>query len=213
MEREATSNAAMSPYATAQSVRDQPLTQAAIAFAWERHRGQRREADNASFVLHPLEVAGLLERSCYPDHVVAAAVLHDVLEDTSTESAELEARFGGEVSDLVAVLTDDPRIDDEDRRKDDVRERVRRAGPEAAAVYAADKVSKVRELRMLAARGAAGPGEVRKLRRHRKSLAMLEQTIPDNELVDLLRVELDVLAEFPPEGGRRPALRERLAAR
>jgi (p)ppGpp synthase/HD superfamily hydrolase len=127
--------------------------------------------------------------------VVAAAVLHDVLEDTSTGSAELEARFGREASDFVGVLTDDPRIEDEDRRKDEARERVRQAGPDAAVVYAADKVSKVRELQMLAARGAAEPREVRKLRRHRKSLAMLEQTIPDNELVDLLRVELDVLAE------------------
>jgi (p)ppGpp synthase/HD superfamily hydrolase len=194
-------------------VADLPLTQAAIDFARERHRGQRREADNASFVLHPLEVAGLLERSHYPDHVVAAAVLHDVLEDTSTDSGELEARFGTEVSELVAVLTDDPGIEDEDQRKDDVRDRVRRAGPDAAAVYAADKVSKVRELRMLAARGVAGPREVRKLRRHRKSLAMLDQIVPGNELVDLLRLELDVLAESPPAVTRRPSLREQIAAK
>jgi hypothetical protein len=117
------------------------------------------------------------------------------------------------VSDLVAVRTDDPRIEDEDQRKDDVRERVGRAGPGAAAVYAADKVSRVRELRMLAARGATGPREVRKVRRQRKSLAMLEQTIPDNDLVDLLRVELDVLAEFSPTMAGRLSLREWLAAR
>jgi (p)ppGpp synthase/HD superfamily hydrolase len=74
--------------------RDLPLTQNAVEFARDRHRGQRRPADGASFLLHPLEVASLLDRSHYPDHVVAAAVLHDVLEDTDAERSELEARFG-----------------------------------------------------------------------------------------------------------------------
>jgi hypothetical protein len=74
--------------------RDLPLARAAAAFASERHAGQRRQSDGADFVLHPIEVAALLERSGYPDHVVAAAVLHDVLEDTDAERADLEARFG-----------------------------------------------------------------------------------------------------------------------
>jgi hypothetical protein len=52
-----------------------------------------------------------------------------------------------------------------------------------------------------------------KLQADRKSLAMLEQTIPDNELVGLLRVALDVLAEFSPTMAGRPNPREWLAAR
>src|SRR5947209_3185743 len=93
-------------------VRGLPLTQRAIAFARAHHGGQRRAADGASFLVHPLEVASLLERSRYPDHVVAAAVLHDVLEDTDAERAELEARFGSEVAELVSVVSDDPSIED-----------------------------------------------------------------------------------------------------
>jgi (p)ppGpp synthase/HD superfamily hydrolase len=103
--------------------------------------------------LHPLEVASMLARSGCPDHVIAAAVLHDVLEDTDAERSELRARLGPEVADLVALVSDDPTIDGEEQRKDDVRERVRRAGANALVVYAADKVSKVRELRMLIAAG------------------------------------------------------------
>src|SRR3954447_4509954 len=92
-------------------LRDLPLARAAVDFASERHAGQVREGDGAEFVLHPIEVGALLERSGYPDHVVAAAVLHDVLEDTDAERADLEARFGTEVADLVAPVSDDPAIE------------------------------------------------------------------------------------------------------
>ena len=89
--------------------RDLPITQAAVEFALRRHEGQHRLADGASFILHPLEVASLLERAHYPDHVVAAAVLHDVLEDTDTQRSELESNFGPDVASLVALVSDDRR--------------------------------------------------------------------------------------------------------
>jgi (p)ppGpp synthase/HD superfamily hydrolase len=82
-------------------------------------------------MIHPLEAASMVERSGYPDHVVAAAVLHDVLEDTDTQRRELRERFGPEVAELVEVLSDDPAITYQDARRDDVRERVRRAGGDA----------------------------------------------------------------------------------
>jgi guanosine-3',5'-bis(diphosphate) 3'-pyrophosphohydrolase len=180
--------------------RDLPMTQAAVGFALQRHKGQHRLADGASFILHPLEVASLLERSHYPDHVVAAAVLHDVLEDTDTQRSELESSFGPEVGGLVALVSDDPSIPDEEHRKDDVRERVRRAGGYAPIVYAADKVSKVRELRILELTGLPEKEAKVKLERYRKSLAMLEETVPESRIVELLRFELEALGEFPPQG-------------
>jgi (p)ppGpp synthase/HD superfamily hydrolase len=132
---------------------DLPLARDAVDFALERHFGQRRAGDEAAFVLHPLEVASLLDRSHYPDHVVAAGILHDVLEDTDTDAAELRERFGPEVCELVELVSDDPAIADLEQRRDDLRERVRRVGGYAAVVYAADKISKVRELRIMIARG------------------------------------------------------------
>jgi (p)ppGpp synthase/HD superfamily hydrolase len=149
-------------------------------------------------VLHPLEVASLLERSHYPDHVVAAAVLHDVLEDTDAERSELEARFGREVSDLVVAVTDDPSIEDEEERKDDLRRRVRKTGGYAPVVYAADKISKVREVRTLLARGASRHQLQAKIERHRRSLGMLQDAIPGSRLVELLQFELETLDELPP---------------
>jgi (p)ppGpp synthase/HD superfamily hydrolase len=89
--------------------RDLPLTQAAVEFARERHSGQVRAIDGAPFIAHVIEVAAILERSHYPDHVVAAAVLHDVLEDTWTTREELEElRFGTQVAEIVATLSEIP---------------------------------------------------------------------------------------------------------
>ena len=180
-------------------VRGLPLTQAAIDFAQAHHGGQRRGGDSASFLLHPLEVASLLARSRYPDYVVAAAVLHDVLEDTDAGPAELERQFGRDVAELVELVSDDPSIPDEEQRKDDVRERVRRAGGFAPVVYGADKVSKVRELRMQLATGFDPDEAAKKLRRHRRSLEMLEQRIPGSRVVELLRFELEALERLPPQ--------------
>jgi pyruvate kinase len=209
-------SAAALPPATAKALDDQtpepelsflghlPLTRSAVAFALERHLGQRRVGDEAAFVLHPLEVASLLDRSHYPDHVVAAAVLHDVLEDTDTVASELRQRFGSEVSELVATVSDDLTIADVEERREDVRERVRKAGGYAAVVYAADKVSKVRELRTMLARGLRDEAAGR-LEHYRRSLAMLEEVIPSSRLVELLRFELEALEKLPPGTAPGPA--------
>lgn len=182
-------------------LRDRPLTRAATGFARERHAGQRRKADRASFLLHPLEVASLLQRSGYPDYVIAAAVLHDVLENTDAEQVDLASRFGPEICELVALVSDDPTIPGEEERKDEVRDRVRGAGGHALVVYAADKISKVRELRTLLANGLDERQAEIKSRRYWKSLDMLEQTTPDKRLVELLRFELEALRELPPASG------------
>ena len=181
-----------------------PLTRAAVGFALQRHMGQRRVGDEASFVLHPLEVASLLDRAHYPDHVVASAVLHDVLEDTDTDESELQRLFGSEVSELVAVVSDDLSIADEEERREEVRRRVRQTGGYAAVVYAADKVSKVRELRTMLARGLTDEARGRH-ERYRRSLAMLEEAIPNSRLVELLRFELEALESLPPQRATGPA--------
>jgi (p)ppGpp synthase/HD superfamily hydrolase len=167
-----------------------PRTQAALAFADERHAGQQRKIDGAPFVTHPVEVACLLHEAGYGDDVVAAGVLHDVLEDTTAERADLEESFGPEVARLVAALTDDPEIADPAERKAALRLQVAQAGENAAVVFAADKVSKARELRQLAQRERLGKEAQLRLDHYRESLAMLEELIPRHALVIRLRAEL-----------------------
>jgi guanosine-3',5'-bis(diphosphate) 3'-pyrophosphohydrolase len=139
-------------------LRHLPISQAAVVWAVRQHAGQRREADGAAFVAHPMEVASLVAGSGYPDYVVAGAVLHDVLENTDATADDIEVRFGADVAHLVEAVSDDPSLLDDDERRRDLRERVRHAGGCAAVVYAADKVSKVpggphRARRRSAARG------------------------------------------------------------
>ena len=130
--------------------------------------------------------------------MVAAAILHDVLEDTDAERRDIEARFGPEVAELVTTLSDDPSIGDEERRREDLRERVREAGGFASVIFAADKVSKVRELRALLASGPPTAETEAKLRHYQASLEMLEEVMPGSHLVELLRFELEALEQMPP---------------
>ena len=89
------------------------------------------------------------EAGCaYRDEVVAAAVLHDVVEDTGAEPAELEDRFGTEVAGLLAAVTE-PSVEGGYReRKARLRATVAAASDDALMIVAADKVAKTRELRM-----------------------------------------------------------------
>jgi (p)ppGpp synthase/HD superfamily hydrolase len=176
-----------------------PLTRKAVRYAAKRHGGQRRVADGAPFVLHLLEVASLLDRSGYPDEIVAAAVLHDTLEDTDASRNQLEVGFGARVAEFVAIVSDDPAIQGDEERKDEVRERVRNAHNEAVAVYAADKISKVRELRLFMSRNPDDPQIEIRLRRYRKSLEMLESQIPHSRLTELLCFELDAIEALPTQ--------------
>ena len=156
-----------------------PLTRAALDFADERHAGQKRDMDDLPFVTHPMEVACLLHEAGYSDEVVAAGVLHDVLEDTDAVRADLDKLFGPAVAYLVAAVSDDPAIEDPKERKAALRLQVAEAGQRAAAVFAADKISKARELRVRLNRGAGAEGDEAKAEHYRESLDMLEELLPD----------------------------------
>ena len=78
-----------------------------------------------------------------------AGLLHDVLEKTGTTRSELQRRFGARVAGLVESVSDDPSIDDYESRKRELRDRVAHAGSDTVAIFAADKISKVRELALL----------------------------------------------------------------
>ena len=177
-----------------------PLTRHALAFANARHAGQTRDLDDLPFVTHPLEVACLLHEAGYSDEVVAAGVLHDVLEDTDAERAELESRFGNRVADLVEAVSDDPSIEDDTERKAALRLQVARAGECAAVVFAADKVSKARELRLRVSRGRFVRKDDGKIEHYEASLEMLGELIPGHELVSQLRMELEAVQALPAGG-------------
>ena len=185
----------LNPMARTDFVEQSPLTRDALNFAASMHAGQTR--DSIPFVAHPVEVACLLHEAGYSDEVVAAGVLHEVLEATDVERAELEQRFGPAVAALVAAVSEDPSIEDDAMRKAALRSQVAHAGDEAAAVFAADKVSKARELRARARHGRFQRSDEGKLDHYRASLEMLSELIPGHPLVEQLREELEAVHGLP----------------
>lgn len=178
---------------------DRARTRVALAFADARHAGQRRKGDGAPYVLHPVEVAWLLHEEGFADEVIAAGVLHDVLEDTDTDRAELEQRFGEHVAALVTSLSEDESIADEVERKAALREQVAHAGDEAAAIFAADKVSKARELRARAMSGPLDAADLLKLDHYEHSCELLDELMPAQPLVASLHLEIDALRAITAE--------------
>ena len=162
-----------------------PQTQAAVAFAERRHAGQIR-ADGSEFILHPLETGSLLHSVGAPDRVIAAGVLHDVLEKSEATVPELQERFGPHITALVLALTEDERVASYKQRKALLRQQVGRAGPDALAVFAADKLSKLRELR----RRGIDRVRARRFEHYQRSAALLEELLPDSPLVSQLHDEL-----------------------
>ena len=177
-----------------------PQTFAAVEYAERMHAGQLR-GDGTPFVLHPLEVGFLLSSAGAPDHVIAAGVLHDLIEKTGVTPGELGDRFGPTVTTLVLAVTDNEQIEGYAIRKAALRRQVARAGDEALEIFAADKLSKLRELRReMAADHDPGPTavwrreqSVRRVKHYRRSLAMLEQRLPGSPLVHELAAEVRAL--------------------
>lgn len=174
-----------------------PAVRRAVEWALVMHADQKREVDQAPFVLHPLEVASLLCGRDFDDDVVTAGVLHDIVEGTSVTLEDVGRRFGTRVAGLVAAVSENPSIADYEQRKAALRDQVARAGRDACTIYAADKVAKVRELRAKATRDPEAL-QGGKLTHYRASLEMLRAYTKDLALVDQLEFELWALDVLPP---------------
>ncbi|MDD4095880.1 MAG: HD domain-containing protein [Oscillospiraceae bacterium] len=83
----------------------------AIVFATEAHRGAFRKGTGIPYILHPLEAAAIAATVTGDYEVLAAAVLHDVIEDTAVTEAELREIFGKRVAELVSVESENKRAD------------------------------------------------------------------------------------------------------
>ena len=128
---------------------------AALRFAADRHRDQRRKDEvQAPYVNHLIAVLDLLWDigGVRDPLVLCAAVLHDTLEDTDTTGPELEERFGRRVAEVVAELTDDKSLPKQ-RRKELQVEKAGGKSDAAKLVKLADKISNVSDVVDAAPRG------------------------------------------------------------
>jgi (p)ppGpp synthase/HD superfamily hydrolase len=124
------------------------LLRDAIETARLAHAGQlRRGSDGHPYIEHPVAVAELLATCKYDDEILAAALLHDVVEKSEVAMAQLRERFGDGVAEMVEALTEDETIEDYTERKREQRRRVSKSGTDAMAIFAADKLTNVAMLR------------------------------------------------------------------
>jgi guanosine-3',5'-bis(diphosphate) 3'-pyrophosphohydrolase len=81
----------------------------AVKFSAEKHRSQKRKDEVTPYINHPIAVAHKLKHVGSVDDVIVlcSAILHDTIEDTDTTKEELAERFGDDVAEIVAEVTDD----------------------------------------------------------------------------------------------------------
>ena len=87
------------------------LVSEAVAFAVKAHDGMRRKKSESPYILHPMEAAVIVGSMTDDQNVIAAAALHDVVEDAGITIDEIEEKFGKRVRELVESETEDKRAD------------------------------------------------------------------------------------------------------
>jgi guanosine-3',5'-bis(diphosphate) 3'-pyrophosphohydrolase len=123
----------------------------ALEFAAHAQGTQRREDAGDSYLVHLAEVAAACGgHEPFDPVLVAAALLHDVVEDTEVTEADLRTRFGDEIADLVMEVTDPPDMPKANKQAIQA-EHVSRASERARLLKIADKTSNVAELAALPA--------------------------------------------------------------
>lgn len=157
------------------------LLEKATRMATIAHQGQVRKEGSIPYITHPIMIALSLVKHGFPDAVIAAALVHDVPEDTTVTAKQLRAELGDEVADIVATVTEDKSLVWKERKVAYI-EMVRAGSDAAKAVSTADKIHNAQSL--LLAHASSGPviwehfnqGREQKLWFEHAMLAMLRET-------------------------------------
>lgn len=124
----------------------------AMHFAVDAHGDAPRKGDGAPAILHSMEAAAIAATLTGDEEVLAAAVLHDTVEDAGILPEEIRARFGERVANLVCAETEDkrrhlPPSETWRARKEETLSHLRRASDSGIAiVFLSDKLSNMRSL-------------------------------------------------------------------
>ena len=121
----------------------------AILFAVNAHAGAVRKGTDVPYIVHPIEACSIAAGITSDPEVLAAAVLHDVVEDTPVTIEELEAEFGKRIAELVAVDSEDkmphiPASESWKARKDATIKLLKTASIDEKIIVLSDKLSNIR---------------------------------------------------------------------
>lgn len=128
------------------------LLDKAIIFATKAHSGAKRKGTNVPYIVHPIEAAAIVSAMTDDQEIIAAAVLHDVLEDTDTTEDDLYARFGTRITELVMNESEDKRrnlpaaLTWKTRKQETITFLETKASREAKMLALADKLANLRAI-------------------------------------------------------------------
>lgn len=124
----------------------------AIIFATNAHDGMRRRKAESPYILHPMEVGAIVGTMTNDQEIIAASILHDVVEDAGITMEEIGEKFGERVMKLVASETEDKRenLPPEDTwriRKEETLEVLKNTNDDAVLMlWIGDKLSNIRTI-------------------------------------------------------------------
>jgi len=119
----------------------------ALCFAIMAHKGQVRKCEpNKPKVLHPCAVAGIVRKYTNDPNIIAAAYLHDVVEDTKYTIEDIEKYFGVSVAKYVNIATEPDKTLSWEERKRYMIDRVKTLSYEEKLIIIADKINNIEDL-------------------------------------------------------------------
>ena len=130
---------------------DTRLLDRAIVFAVRAHAGTERRGKGFPYIVHPMEAVEIVATMTSDQELLAAAVLHDTVEDTDTTVEQIRTEFGDRIASLVAsesdiVVEGCSEEDSWHARKQAAIDRLARASHDAKTVALGDKLSNMRAI-------------------------------------------------------------------
>lgn len=155
------------------------IIEKAVRVSVAAHKDQTRKGDSLPYIIHPFMVALKLAKYNFSDVVIAAALAHDILEDTEFPEDKLKDELGEEVLKIIRAVTNDESLPWEEKKKKYV-ETVRDGSEGAKAVAVADKIHNLESL--LIAHEEQGPDLWKKFNRGKEQKLWFE-----NEVLKMLK--------------------------
>ena len=122
----------------------------ALEFAKKAHEGQVRKGEkNKPMINHPIAVAKILEDFGADDNFIAAAYLHDVVEDTKYTMSDIITEFGNDIANIVSSDTEHDKSLTWEERKQDTINRVKNETYENKMLICADKINNIEDMRKI----------------------------------------------------------------
>lgn len=169
----------------------------AIEFCCEQHQGQKRLATEIPFASHPISVGFILHSAGYPEEVIIAGILHDILEDTLSTEDDIRKIFGEKIVTLVRGVTEDITIKVLEKKQRIYLENLKISENNIKAISAADLLDNCRSMIRVMERGiniwkSFSVSPEKKIKYTRERLNIIKETL-QNEITKEIEISIDKL--------------------